>query len=71
MLYYNRILNIDDKKLHENTAEARECIIGEHSATGCYDTILSIPIFTTFKTLGFKLYNETTATYVFHHTPKI
>jgi hypothetical protein len=27
MLYYNWILNIDDKKLHENAAEASECII--------------------------------------------
>jgi hypothetical protein len=27
MLYYNWILNIDDKKLHENTAEASEYII--------------------------------------------
>jgi hypothetical protein len=27
MLYYNCILNIDDKKLHENTAEASEYII--------------------------------------------
>jgi hypothetical protein len=40
MLYYNLILNIDDKKLHENTAEASEYIICEHNATGCYDTIL-------------------------------
>jgi hypothetical protein len=27
MLYYNWILNIDDKKLHENTVEASEYII--------------------------------------------
>jgi hypothetical protein len=27
MLYYNWILNIDDKNLHENTAEASEYII--------------------------------------------
>jgi hypothetical protein len=27
MLYYNWILNINDKKLHENTAEASEYII--------------------------------------------
>jgi hypothetical protein len=27
MLYYNWILNIVDKKLHENTAEASEYII--------------------------------------------
>jgi hypothetical protein len=27
MLYYNWILNSDDKKLHENTAEATEYII--------------------------------------------
>jgi hypothetical protein len=27
MLYYNWILNIDDKELHENTAEASEYII--------------------------------------------
>jgi hypothetical protein len=27
MLYYNLILNIDDKKLHENTAEASEYIL--------------------------------------------
>jgi hypothetical protein len=40
MLYYNWILNISDKKLHENTAEAIEYIICKHSATGCYDTIL-------------------------------
>jgi hypothetical protein len=40
MLYYNWILNIDDKKLHGNTAEASEYIICKHSATGCYDTIL-------------------------------
>jgi hypothetical protein len=40
MLYYDWILNIDDKKLHENTAEASEYIIREHSATGCYDTVL-------------------------------
>jgi hypothetical protein len=26
MLYHNWILNIDDKKLHENTAEASEYI---------------------------------------------
>jgi hypothetical protein len=31
---------MDDKKLHENTAEASEYIICKHSATGCYDTIL-------------------------------
>jgi hypothetical protein len=31
---------MDDKTLHENTAEANECIICERSATGCYDTIL-------------------------------
>jgi hypothetical protein len=27
MLYYNWILNIDDKKLHENMAEASKYII--------------------------------------------
>jgi hypothetical protein len=27
MLYYNWILNMDDKKLHKNTAEASEYII--------------------------------------------
>jgi hypothetical protein len=29
MLYYNWILNNDDKKLHKNTAEASEYIISK------------------------------------------
>jgi hypothetical protein len=36
MLYYNWILNIDDKKLHENTAEAGEYII-------CSETLAKRP----------------------------
>jgi hypothetical protein len=34
MLYYNWILNINDKKLHENTAEASEYIIRDTLLVG-------------------------------------
>jgi hypothetical protein len=50
MIYYSWILNIDDKKLHENTVEASEYIICKHSATGCYDTILEYVGFEVFTT---------------------
>jgi hypothetical protein len=42
MSKYDWILNIHDKKLHENTAEASEYIICEHSATVRYNIRISI-----------------------------